>query len=109
MGFGPTIEASMKALMSGSYLRYGVTGLTLALYKDRALLDCPGVFCLYADPHLLLRDLGMSKDSHHFQVVGLLAFTVLHRVLAYFALRYRLTDEFSSKFMHYVSKLLNHR
>ncbi|XP_073949751.1 ATP-binding cassette subfamily G member 4-like [Choristoneura fumiferana] len=109
MGFGPTIEASMKALMSGSYLRYGVTGLTLALYQERQLLDCPNIFCLYADPNLLLRDLGMTHDSYHFQVVGLLAFTVLHRILAYLALRYRLTDEFSSKFMHCVSKLLKHR
>ncbi|KAI8422709.1 hypothetical protein MSG28_006475 [Choristoneura fumiferana] len=89
MGFGPTIEASMKALMSGSYLRYGVTGLTLALYQERQLLDCPNIFCLYADPNLLLRDLGMTHDSYHFQVVGLLAFTVLHRILAYLALSYK--------------------
>lgn len=109
MGFGPFIEATMKALMSASYLRYGLTGLSLALYNNRAQLECPEDFCLYADPKLLLRDVGMSYDSYPIQIVGLLVFTAVHKTLAYFALRYRLTAEFTSKFMLYVSKVLRHR
>ncbi|KAG6460911.1 hypothetical protein O3G_MSEX012299 [Manduca sexta] len=109
MGFGPYIEGSMKALMSASYLRYGLTGLSLALYEQRAYLDCSMEFCLYSDPRLLLRDLGMTNDHYYIQIIGLLAFTVVHRVLAYFALRYRLTAEFSNKFLSYISKFLKHR
>ncbi|KAJ0175781.1 hypothetical protein K1T71_008940 [Dendrolimus kikuchii] len=109
LGFGPYIETSMKILMSASYLRYGVTGYSLALYQHRPLMDCNIEFCLYSDTTLILRDLGMTNDIYVVQVVGLLAFTVLHRMLAYLALRYRLTAEFSNKFMSYISKFLKHR
>lgn len=109
MGFGPYIETSMKALMSASYLRYGLSGFSLALYQHRQTMECKQDFCLYADPTLILRDVGMSNDSYMVQVIGLLAFTTVHRLLAYFALRYRLTAEFSNKFMTYISKFLKHR
>lgn len=109
MGFGPYIENFMKILMSASYLRYGLTGFSLALYEHRPLMDCSEVYCHYADPVILLRDLGMANDSYGIQVAGLLVFTVIHRVMAYFTLRYRLTQEFSSKFMTYISKYLKHR
>lgn len=109
MGFGPYIESAMKVLMSASYLRYGLTGFSLALYNNREKMECPDEFCLYSDPKLLLRDVGMSNDSYPIQIVWLLGFTAMHRTVAYFALRYRLTTEFTSKFMLYVSKFLKHR
>lgn len=109
MGFGPTIEGSMRALMKACYLRFGLAGFSIALYQNRPLMQCPDDFCLYDDPRLLLRDVGMTNDTYIAQVIGLLVFTFVHRVMAYFALRYRLTAEFSSKFMCYVSKLLKHR
>ncbi|KAL4713602.1 hypothetical protein ACJJTC_016685 [Scirpophaga incertulas] len=109
MGFGPYIESSMKFLMASSYLRYGLSGFSLALYSDRQPMECNVDFCLYADPKLILRDVGMGNDKYIVQVVGLLIFTALHRTLAYFALRYRLTAEFSNKFMTYISKVLKHR
>ncbi|KAH9644130.1 hypothetical protein HF086_015460 [Spodoptera exigua] len=109
MGFGPYIEATMKALMSISFLRYGVTGFSIALYQNRQKMECNQEFCLYSEPKLLIRDLGMEGDTYMIQVAGLIGFTVLHRSLAYLALRYRLTNEFSNKFMCYVSKFLKHR
>ncbi|XP_050561861.1 ATP-binding cassette subfamily G member 4-like [Spodoptera frugiperda] len=109
MGFGPYIEGTMKALMSVSFLRYGVTGLSIALYQNRQKMECNQEFCLYSEPKLLIRDLGMEGDTYIIQVVGLIGFTVIHRSLAYLALRYRLTNEFSNKFMCYVSKFLKHR
>lgn len=109
MGFGSYIESFMKALMSISYLRYGLTGFSLALYTNRPFMDCPSPFCLYANPGILLRDLGMEHDMYYMQIIALLAFTTLHRVVAYFALRYRLTAEFSNKFMVRISKFLKHR
>lgn len=72
-------------------------------------MDCPSEFCLYNNPQMILRDVGMTNDTFPIQVVGLIAFTAVHRVIAYFALRYRLTAEFSNKFMCYVSKFLKHR
>ncbi|XP_072938739.1 ATP-binding cassette subfamily G member 4-like [Epargyreus clarus] len=109
MGFGPYIEAFMNVLMSMSYLRYGVTGFCLALYQKRGLMNCDVDFCLYADPKLLLRDLGMANNTYSIQIICLVAFTLLHRTAAYFALRYRLTAEYSNKFMTYISKFLKHR
>ncbi|XP_013185297.1 ATP-binding cassette subfamily G member 4 [Amyelois transitella] len=109
MGFGPYIEKTMKALMSASYLRYGLSGLSLALYQNRGPMQCNEDFCLYYDPKLILRDVGMADDSYGMQMAGLLIFTFIHRLLAYLALRYRLTAEFSNKFMAYISKFLKHR
>lgn len=109
MGFGPYIETSMKVLMSASYLRYGLSGFSLALYQNRQTMECSEDFCLYSDPKLILRDVGMMNDSYIIQVIALLVFTTIHRMLAYFALRYRLTAEFSNKFMAYISKFLKHR
>ncbi|KAJ8721314.1 hypothetical protein PYW07_002089 [Mythimna separata] len=57
MGFGPYIEGSMRALMSASFLRFGVTGFSIALYNNRGLMECPEPFCLYSDPKLIIRDL----------------------------------------------------
>ncbi|XP_026732372.1 ATP-binding cassette sub-family G member 4-like [Trichoplusia ni] len=109
MGFGPFIETFMKYLMSASFLRYGVTGFAVALYRDRNVMECDQDFCLYSDPKLILRDLGMEEASYTIQILGLIVFTTIHRTLAYLALRYRLTTEFSNKFMTYISKFLKHR
>ncbi|CAH2108526.1 unnamed protein product [Euphydryas editha] len=109
IGFGATIEKMMKFLMSLSYLRYSITGFCLALYSKRPFLECNTDICLYADPKILLRDLGMATDNYGTQIIFLTLFTILFRVAAYFALRYRLTAEFTSKFMTYISKFLKHR
>ncbi|CAB3255750.1 unnamed protein product [Arctia plantaginis] len=109
LGFGSYIESSMKLLMSLSFLRYGVTSFSLALYQHRNYLDCPDPFCLYNDPRIILRDLGMQEHDYSMQILALLGFAVLHRLLGYLALKYRLTVEFSSRFMNYVGKVLKHR
>ncbi|XP_049868321.1 ATP-binding cassette subfamily G member 4-like [Pectinophora gossypiella] len=108
MGFGRFIEPSMRALMSGSYLRYGVAGFSLALYSNRTLMECPDTFCLYADPKMLLRDLGMEKDLYYVQFVALLVFTIVHRTVAFIALRYQLTSEYSNKFLTRISRFIKH-
>lgn len=95
--------------MSLSYLRYSVTGFCLALYHKRPFLDCNTDVCLYSDPRILLRDLGMATDTYGTQIIFLAMFTILFRLVAYFALRYRLTSEFTSKFMTNISKFLKHR
>ncbi|XP_047513165.1 ATP-binding cassette sub-family G member 1-like [Pieris napi] len=109
MGFGKFIEPFMKILMSVSYLRYALSGLCLAIYNKRPLMECDDIFCVYSDPKLLLRDVGIMNDNYIIQIVALVIFTAIHRISAYFALRYRLTSEFTSKFMTYISKFLKHR
>lgn len=109
LGFGPYIEEFMKVLMRLSYLRYGVTGFAIALYEDRDYIECPDDLCLYSDPKLIIRDLGMETDKYHIQILALLGFTVLHKILGYLFLKYRLTTEFSNRFMSYLSKVLKHR
>ncbi|KAJ2950237.1 hypothetical protein O0L34_g11599 [Tuta absoluta] len=108
LGFGPHIESFMRILMNASYLRYGVSGFSLALYANRDVMECPVTFCLYADPKTLLRDVGMEHDSYYMQIVGLLVFTIIHRTIAYVALRYRLSTEYSNKFMNMISKFIKH-
>lgn len=50
--------------MSLSFLRYAVTGFSLALYQHRTPLDCPDPFCLYTDPKLIIRDIGMQGQEY---------------------------------------------
>ncbi|OWR46507.1 hypothetical protein KGM_200492B, partial [Danaus plexippus plexippus] len=109
LGFGSHIETFMKFLMSLSYLRYSLNGFCLALYQMRPALNCDTDFCLYADSKILLRDLGMIDHTYSTQMICLLVFTIVHRFFAYFALKYSLREEFTSKFMTYVSKFLKHR
>ncbi|KPJ06939.1 ATP-binding cassette sub-family G member 4 [Papilio machaon] len=79
MGFGPYIETRMKILMSLSYLRYGLSGLSIALYQKRSSMECHQDFCLYSDPKLILRDVGMANETYYMQIVGLLGFIIIHR------------------------------
>ncbi|XP_047119631.1 ATP-binding cassette subfamily G member 4-like [Schistocerca piceifrons] len=109
-GHGTAMEPVMTVLSGFSYLRYGLVGLTSALYSHgRAPLYCDDVFCLYKDPKRLLRDVGMDGASTLLQVVALVGFIFLYRTIAYFALRYRLTIEFSNKLLSYIAKILRRK
>ena len=113
MGHGEAIEGSMSFLMSLSYLRYGLVAITTSLYgNNRPLLSCLGSeieYCHYKDPKLLLRDLGMADTTTLGQLLALFAFAVIYRFVAYLALRYRLTSEFSNQVLNYVAKILRHK
>ncbi|CAG4983721.1 unnamed protein product, partial [Parnassius apollo] len=104
MGFGSFIEPRMKVLMSMSYLRYGLTAFTLPMYQNRTLMDCNAEVCPYGDPSIILRDVGMASDIYSLQIFGLIVFTTLHRLIAYFILRHRLTGEYSNKFIAQINK-----
>ena len=113
MGFGTSVEPFMSFLMSVSYLRYGIVGLSSALYgRDRPIMHCDydkEVYCHYKDPAILLKDLGMEGSTTEGAILGLLGFLLLHRLTAFLALRYRLTDEFSNRILNYVAKILRHQ
>jgi len=113
MGHGEAIEGSMSFLMSLSYLRYGLVAITNSLYgHNRPILSCVGSeieYCHYKDPKLLLRDLGMADTTTLEQILALFAFAVLYRFVAYLALRYRLTSEFSNQVLNYIAKILRYK
>lgn len=109
LGFGPHIETFMLVLMRFSYLRYGLVALSLSLYHNRLPLSCSDIiYCHYADTRILLRDLGMQNANYIPEIIGLLTFTFLFRFTTYLALRYRLQNEFSNKFMNYISRILRY-
>lgn len=109
LGYGSQVEPYMKIVMSVSYLRFGLVGLINSIYEKRPLMDCfDEVYCHYKDPELFLRDIGMDNSSYVIQVVALLLFCLLFRMIAFTALRYRLTSEFSNKILNYATKILKH-
>jgi hypothetical protein len=113
MGHGEAIEGSMSFLMSLSYLRYGLVAITNSLYgNNRPPLNCiesESDYCHYKDPKLLLRDLGMADTTALGQLLALFVFAVIYRLVAYLALRYRLTSEFSNQVLNYIAKILRHK
>lgn len=108
MGFGQHIESFMSILMSLSYVRYLLEATCVSLYSNRPNMNCPTGYsiCLYKDPKLILRDLGMLNTSLLTQFIVLINFYIFIRILAYFALRYRLNKELSNKVITYMKKLL---
>ncbi|CAH0560095.1 unnamed protein product [Brassicogethes aeneus] len=107
MGYKSSIEPLMKALMSLSYLRYGMVGFCEAIFRDREPLDCAEdeVYCHYRIPEILMVDMGMANQNFHAQLLVILGFALFFRVFAYVALKYRLTSELSSKIMHVAYKV----
>lgn len=110
MGYKSEIEPVMKFLMTFSYLRYSLVGFTDALFNGRAPLKCfDELYCHYKDPQLLMRDMGMNNTKFENQMVALIVFLIIFRLIAYLAIRYRLTAEFSTKIVHYATKIFRHK
>lgn len=90
----------IQLLMSTSYLRYGLKAILDAIYgADRPSLPCPEdeIYCFYANPKVLLADMGML-DIHFTQdILILFTFYVFIKSLAYFLLQQRLSP---SKIAH---------
>jgi hypothetical protein len=99
--------------MGLSYLRYGLTAIADSLYgHSRPSMSCLGSefeYCHYKDPKLILRDLGMADTTTLGQIVALVSFALVYRFVAYLALRYRLTSEFSNQVLNYIAKILRHK
>lgn len=111
MGFGQFVEPFMNFLMSLSYVRYLLVATCVSLYGQRPDMYCAPehTICLYKDPKLLLRDLGMLNKSMFNQFLVLVNFYILIRVMAYFALRYRMNKELSNKMIIYMKKILKRK
>ncbi|KAK9869920.1 hypothetical protein WA026_006018 [Henosepilachna vigintioctopunctata] len=95
-GFGVRINDLPGWLYWGSYvsyLRYGLEGLVGAIYgMKRGKLECPeeADYCLHAAPSRFLEEIGVRGDQFWNDIVALLIFIGVLKLLAYFLLRLKL-------------------
>ncbi|XP_031348490.1 ATP-binding cassette sub-family G member 1-like isoform X2 [Photinus pyralis] len=110
MGYGSTIESYMKVIMGISYVRFGVVAAMTAIFQDRGPFDCfHEYYCHYKDPNQMLKDLGMLDASYSINMLALGIYALIFRLIAFLAIRYRLTSQFStSTISNYVNKILEH-
>ncbi|XP_026470958.1 ATP-binding cassette sub-family G member 1-like [Ctenocephalides felis] len=111
MGYGQAVGPLMTTIMNMSFLRFAIVGLTTNVYNDRPILSCSNNadYCHYRNPKLFLRDLGMEQSVFYVQVIGLASFAVFFKIIAFSALRFRLTTEFSNKILNYIAKVLRRK
>lgn len=111
MGYGFAIEYSMKIAMCTSYIRLAIVALHLAMLEDRPQFDCleEMLICFYKDPKHILRDFGMLGHSYWIEILGLTCFVIFYQLIAFFALRYRLSTEFAPKIANIVTKILQYK
>lgn len=105
MGYGSDgIEPVMKILINSSYFRFGMIGVTGSLFNNRKYLKCDTEYCHYRDPKILLEDMAMAGHSIEYQVIIILFYCIFFRIIAYFALKYRMTSGVRNKIIHFVTK-----
>lgn len=51
----------------------------------------------------------MEQSVFYVQVIGLASFAVFFKIIAFSALRFRLTTEFSNKILNYIAKVLRRK
>uniref|UniRef100_A0A0U9HZ98 Putative ABCG protein n=1 Tax=Chrysomela populi TaxID=154003 RepID=A0A0U9HZ98_CHRPP len=109
MGYGARVEPVMKVLMSTSYMRYGLVGVTSVIFNKRSPLECDDFYCHYRNPELLMAEMGMPDSNPQHQFYCLLIPLVVFRLLSYLALRYRMTSELRYKIVHYAAKIVKQK
>ncbi|KAF2900586.1 hypothetical protein ILUMI_05599 [Ignelater luminosus] len=110
MGYGQYIGRVMNIIIYTSYMRVGIVALTQSVFGNRHPLECTDeIYCYYQDPKRLLRDVGMADASYTLHVLGLIGYVIFFRLIAYLALRFRLTSELSRIIVNYISKIFHYR
>lgn len=107
-GVGQTayINFGFRIMMYTSFLRCSMVALVQSILGDRQPLNCSDEdYCLYEDPKLLLKEMGMLNASYGLHLLGLIIYLISFRILAFILLRYRLTSQVSGRYMPYVGKL----
>uniref|UniRef100_A0A1B0CSM0 Putative pleiotropic drug resistance pdr1-15 abc superfamily protein n=1 Tax=Lutzomyia longipalpis TaxID=7200 RepID=A0A1B0CSM0_LUTLO len=93
-GKGVVIPSYIKALMSISYLRYGLEGIVAAIYGySRDDMICPDeeVFCAYRKAKFLLVTMGFEEISYPISAGALCVFYLVFNILAFLLIRQRLS------------------
>ncbi|XP_022237581.1 ATP-binding cassette sub-family G member 1-like isoform X2 [Limulus polyphemus] len=87
-----TIPGYLQWLSYISYMRYAFEGLMLSIYGfDRPDLECRDTFCPFVDPSNFLEYMDMNKVNLYFNIIILCIFFLAFRLVAYLALRLKLT------------------
>ncbi|KAG8231350.1 hypothetical protein J437_LFUL012260 [Ladona fulva] len=95
-GFGVAIRDMPEYLRWGSYisyLRYGLDGYVVAIYNNRATLDCDKRYCHYRYPQKFLREVDMEGGDFLTDVLALTAILIILRIAAYALLRWKIFSE----------------
>lgn len=93
-GKGVMIPGYIRALMSVSYLRYGLEGIIAAIYHfDRKDMICPDdeVYCQYRNAKYLMITMGFEGANFAFSVGALVFFYLLFNAAAFYLIRQRLS------------------
>ncbi|KAF2896641.1 hypothetical protein ILUMI_09535 [Ignelater luminosus] len=107
MGYGQFIGPVMKIVTYTSYMRVALVAVGQSIFGNRHPLECTDeIFCYYQDPKRLLRDAGMANSSYTLHILGLIAYVILFRLIAYLAIRLRLTSEIPRIVSNYTKKFL---
>ncbi|XP_049777456.1 ATP-binding cassette sub-family G member 1 [Schistocerca cancellata] len=89
--FAHDIPAWMNVLMQMSFMRSGVVGLVLSVFGlNRSVLDCPDIYCHYADPKVILQMTDVDEMSFWTPISYIIFLTLTLRILGFIGLRVRL-------------------
>lgn len=104
------IPMFVRALMSVSYLRYGLEGIIAAIYGyGRADMICPEeeVFCPYKKPKFLMVQMGFENVNFYVSAIALIIFYLVFNCGAYLMIRRRLSQSNrSNAAVQYIGRLV---
>ncbi|KAL0102010.1 hypothetical protein PUN28_018516 [Cardiocondyla obscurior] len=81
----------LKFLSYVSYVRYGFEGAMISVYGyNRAKLKCSEYYCHFKSPTKFLEQMAMENAVYWIDVVALLGFLLVLRVVVYFVLKLKL-------------------
>ncbi|CAH0387257.1 unnamed protein product [Bemisia tabaci] len=109
LGDSDHIPILIRLAMYFSYLRYGLEGLTMAIYGDnRAKMMCPTeeMVCELREPRALLKEVGMEDVDYWTDFVALVGIFVLFKLTLYVFLRQRLSSRKSWSALSYVIRFI---
>jgi len=85
------IPKYLKFLSYVSYVRYGFEGAMISVYGyNRAKLKCSEYYCHFKSPTKFLEQMAMENAVYWVDVVALLGFLLVLRVVVYFVLKLKL-------------------
>lgn len=89
-----TIPTYLQWLSYASYVRYAFEGTLLSIYGfGREDLDCEIEYCYFKDPVKFLEEMDVDDSKLYVDVIVLLGFFFVLRIIGYIVLRWRLRSE----------------
>ncbi|XP_044749960.1 ATP-binding cassette sub-family G member 1-like [Coccinella septempunctata] len=110
-GFGSGYDAIpgwIRFSMYFDYLRYSMEGLMATMLRNREIIPCPEEedWCLYTDVSYFLRSMGMENSIIWVDIVALVIFLIVFRIVGFYLLKQRLRPNKYLKAVYVVAKLV---